>query len=440
MRYYYVPSTYRGRRFGKGIRGGALRGFGSLAAGTLKGGFLSVVGVSPTSVNEVTNVPEDVAKVQTAEATGQPVSIGKRLHDYWARAKQGVSGLWDKTRNTTIGDITDGIGNAASSVWNKVKNPRTLATIGTLAALQGIGDSGQMKLSNALDLAGVAYPALKLPAATLRYLGHGYKGGAKFKKGSPEAKAFMARLRAMRKKKKGGMFGLGFPKGVSPEQLRTALKIARSAGKDTVTLEDKTMDYKEALKTLESFTKMQNFWKTHNHRDFVRPKYSKKWKYMTEPRYASILNNLRNRMAAEMMAKWLVPQTNTAKKMKRTLNKWKRLQKGSDAAKIHMAKLRKMKKNKKQQIAAPAIKPFSDDDDIGDAAADIAMPPAAASAAAAAAVDPLAPIGDDDALADVLGTDISPANAILQGTQMAAKKKRKKAPQVTSHYNLRSKT
>ena len=184
---------------------------------------------------------------------------------------------------------------------------------------------------------------------------------------------------------------------------------------------------------------MQNFWKTHNRKDFVKPKYSKKWKYMTEPRYAAILNNLRKRMAAEMMAKWLVPQTNTAKKMKRTLNKWKRLQKGSDAAKIHMAKLRKMKKNKKQQIAAPAIEPFSDDDDIGDAAADIAMPPAAASAAAAAAVDPLAPIGDDDALADVLGTDISPANAILQGAQMAAKKKRKKAPQVTSHYALRSK-
>ena len=100
MRYYYVPSTYRGRRFGQGIRGGALRGFGSLAKGTLKGGFLSVIGVDPTSVNEVTNVPEDVAKVQSAEATGQPVSIGKKLHDYWARAKQRVSNLWDKTKST----------------------------------------------------------------------------------------------------------------------------------------------------------------------------------------------------------------------------------------------------------------------------------------------------------------------------------------------------
>ena len=215
MRYYYVPSTYRGRRFGQGIRGGALRGFGSLAAGTLKGGFLSVIGVDPTSVNEVTNVPEDVAKVQTAEATRQPVSIGKKLHDYWARAKQGVSNLWGKTKQTTIGDITDGIGNAASSVWNKVTNPRTLGTIGTLAALQGIGDSGQMKASNALDLGSVAFPLLKLPASALRYMGYGY-GGARFKKGSPQAKAYMARLRAMRRKKGGMLGGIKLRKG-SPE-------------------------------------------------------------------------------------------------------------------------------------------------------------------------------------------------------------------------------
>ena len=167
MRYYYVPSTYRGRRFGKGIRGGALRGFGSLAAGTLKGGFLSVVEVDPTEAHEVPNKPEDVAKIQSAESTGQPVSIGKRLHDYWARTKQGASNLWNKTRKVTIGDIVDGVGSTASSVWNKVTNPSTLATVGTLAALQGIGDSGQMKASNALDLGSVAFPLLKLPASAL---------------------------------------------------------------------------------------------------------------------------------------------------------------------------------------------------------------------------------------------------------------------------------
>ena len=197
MRYYYVPSTYRGRRFGKGIRGGALRGFGSLAAGTLKGGFLSVIGVDLTSVNEVTNVPEDVAKVQTAEATGQPVNIGKKLHDYWARAKQGVSNLWGKTKSTTLGDIASGIGNAAKRVWD---SPTTIPMMGAVAAAKmgnairrGMSESEYPWLSSGLDTASVAFPALRLPAAALKLAGYGY-GGAKFKKGSPEAKAFMARL------------------------------------------------------------------------------------------------------------------------------------------------------------------------------------------------------------------------------------------------------
>ena len=197
MRYYYVPSTYRGRRFGKGIRGGALHGFGSLAKGTLKGGFLSVIGVDPTSVNEVTNVPEDVAKVQTAEATGQPVSIGKKLHDYWARAKQGVSNLWGKTKSTTLGDIASGIGNTAKAVW---KSPTTIPLMGAVTALKmsnalkkGISDSEYPWLSSGLDTVSVAFPALKIPATALKLAGYGY-GGARFKKGSPEAKAFMARL------------------------------------------------------------------------------------------------------------------------------------------------------------------------------------------------------------------------------------------------------
>ena len=108
------------------------------------------------------------------------------------------------------------------------------------------------------------------------------------------------------------------------------------------------------------------------------------------------------------------------------------------------------KGKKKGAPPPPEIEPFSDDDDdddgVGDAAADIAMPPAAASAAAAAAADPLAPIADDDILADVLGTDAAAAvpsavaDAFLKGAQMAtAKKKRKKAPaKVESHYALRS--
>ena len=65
-------------------------------------------------------------------------------------------------------------------------------------------------------------------------------------------------------------------------KIKNALKVARDLGQDTVTIGDKTMPYSTALKIQQGYTKMQNFWKNHNHRDFVRPKYSKKWKYMTE--------------------------------------------------------------------------------------------------------------------------------------------------------------
>ena len=47
-------------------------------------------------------------------------------------------------------------------------------------------------------------------------MGYGYKGGARFKKGSPQAKAYMARLRAMRRKKGGMLGGIKLRKG-SPE-------------------------------------------------------------------------------------------------------------------------------------------------------------------------------------------------------------------------------
>ena len=66
-------------------------------------------------------------------------------------------------------------------------------------------------------------------------------------------------------------------------------------------------------------------------------------------------------MIEEMQGKWLVPQTNTAKKMKRTLKKWKWFQKGTVEAKRHMAKLRAMRKKKNQP---PEVEAFSDADDV----------------------------------------------------------------------------
>ena len=201
MRYYYVPSSYRGRRFGQGIRGGALRGFGSLARGTLKGGFTSIPAV-PSQVVAVTTNPEQQAKVQSAEATGKPVSIGKQLYDLW-------------------GSLSNGAVNLAKSGWNKFQSfSPTTKTMAALAGLKGLetamkteaGQSIGMKaldllkslgsknlISSGLDIASVANPMLKIPAYALKTIGLGY-GGARFKKGSPEAKAYMARLRAMRRK------------------------------------------------------------------------------------------------------------------------------------------------------------------------------------------------------------------------------------------------
>ena len=56
MKYYYVPSTYRGKRFGSGIRGGAVRGFGCLVKGTLKGGYLKTY-AEPSLLTQIEQNP-----------------------------------------------------------------------------------------------------------------------------------------------------------------------------------------------------------------------------------------------------------------------------------------------------------------------------------------------------------------------------------------------
>ena len=98
MRYYYVPSTYRGRRFGTGIKGGALRGFGSIVGGTLVGGFTSLkvhpVEVAQAAAEEATpaQAEEIQEKIATAEATGKPVSIGKKIFNVIGTiAKAGIN-------------------------------------------------------------------------------------------------------------------------------------------------------------------------------------------------------------------------------------------------------------------------------------------------------------------------------------------------------------
>ena len=58
MRYYYVPSTYRGRKFKRGIKGGALRGLGFVAKGTLRGGYAPIIIPPETIAQAASTSPE----------------------------------------------------------------------------------------------------------------------------------------------------------------------------------------------------------------------------------------------------------------------------------------------------------------------------------------------------------------------------------------------
>ena len=146
MKYYYVPSTYRGKRFGSGIRGGAVRGFGCLVKGTLKGGYLKTYAEPPllTQIEQNPFIPEgriypDLSldpppdfpefpevphtgeyeerqkkegkqniqtenaknlreKVNEAEESGKPVSIGKRLYNFAQKAVKAYQNLSPTTK------------------------------------------------------------------------------------------------------------------------------------------------------------------------------------------------------------------------------------------------------------------------------------------------------------------------------------------------------
>ena len=301
-------------------------------------------------------------KVVQAEATGKPVSIGKKLFNFAKKAVGTYQSLSPTTKALLAVGAVEGtrallgtsaaqtaaqkiaeygpqvmgaVGSTASAAYNKVKDyfkssgtsvPKTLPSNSTalVRVNNSIAKSNNDSVSSSImDGLKTFWPRFKGDLGIAKkkvsswFKGNGY-GGGRLRKGSPEAKAYMARLRAIRRAKLSGkgIIGLGFPAGVSPAQLKTALKTARELGQGTVTVGEKTMPYSAALKIHQGYTKMQNFWKTHNRKDFHKPKYSKKWKYMSEVRYAALLENLRKRMAAEMAGKWLVPQTSTAKRMR----------------------------------------------------------------------------------------------------------------------------
>ena len=180
MRYYYVPSSYKGRRFGSGIRGGALRGLGFLAGGSLKGGFTSIP-VVPTQISEIASKLNSCSSANSRnnwtackhrKTTLQPLGKSKKCHN-WRHS--------------------NGIGSAAKTglkyalpIMGAYTGYKTLAGLNALR--MGLNDmQGKLGAPISESLHTETYPVLKYPASWLKTFGYGY-GGARFRKGSPEAK------------------------------------------------------------------------------------------------------------------------------------------------------------------------------------------------------------------------------------------------------------
>ena len=286
MRYYYVPSTYRGRKFGFGIRGGAVRGFGCLVKGPLKGGYLKVYAEPSTltepAMNPISNPFDDFPdapraeenivekrekrdvkehiftenekarnleeKVTEAETTGQPVSIGKKLYEF---GKKVVTHPITKTVASVA--LTEVLRNYLRSSNNAQPAPQITKPNVTASAPEtaGIGERlwGKIKdyINSQYDIPNDTAPTPKTTKFDKSYMGQlkdyfypakvnadkemnsfypdsdsvytpikrsiwgtikNYftrkKSGSgwRFRKGSPEAKAYMARLRSMKRTKR----------------------------------------------------------------------------------------------------------------------------------------------------------------------------------------------------------------------------------------------
>lgn len=103
MKYYYIPTTYRGRKFGKGLRGGS-NTFQKAAA---VGNALASKKVNPAAI--LKNIPPKDAKkameiIAKGESTGKPQEITKKQLGLWGSIKHDaamVKKKWDDLSPTT---------------------------------------------------------------------------------------------------------------------------------------------------------------------------------------------------------------------------------------------------------------------------------------------------------------------------------------------------
>ena len=302
MRFHYVPSTYRGRKFGKGFCGGAYRGCARICGGSLDDNEEDTPGpvavpvnipVQPAQIQQnLLNFPDITPEmierarsiIALAEATGKAQPITKKEAGIWSGIKNIGSKIWSGAKAVAsnplvqtaagiaapylIGAVApalasyvpkalDSVGRYTYNKLDPIYHQEAIKDNSALGNLKEIGSNmGELLTKGAEQIiaapAAAANAAISAPAKVLgwqaqlanaganavknvfsnawnRLRGRGYRGGrrARLRKGSPEAKAYMARLRAMRGKKKrsGGMLPKNFISLLknSPIALRTPM-------------------------------------------------------------------------------------------------------------------------------------------------------------------------------------------------------------------------
>lgn len=359
MRYYYVPSTYRGRKFGSGFGVVNFRGCGRICGGSLvdisSGSSVYSPSYSPSAPPLPVDIPIQPAQVEQnllalpeisdelierarkiiayAEATGKAKPITKQEASLWSGIKNLGSKAWNVAKNVASNPllqaaVTYGVplamGTLAPGAVPYVKAGMNLMGKKIYDKLDPIyhqeviqeksaGENLQEALDNGKEA--VIKTAEAVPAAVVNTIssapgalysgakwlwnkitGNGYRAGAyragayragayragtyragayrgrKLKKGSLEAKLYMAKLRAMRgnSKKKSGKKG-GMFRGVTRAQIQALLDEDKDAPTITVNWEDKNkkphttvVERKKAENMIKATNDLINYYKYKN--------------------------------------------------------------------------------------------------------------------------------------------------------------------------------
>lgn len=262
MQFWYVPANYHGR----GYAGGGMRGYGRIIGGAVAFDPNSIptqTDIDSAPVQVPVNYEQIIAnilsspqisqaiasqmqqKLATAEATGQPVPVTQKEAGLWSGIKNFASKAWDVTKKVASNPIVstiapyalgalvpgampllqkgmDTVGKFVGDKLHAHYNPSTWQKIKGFFTGNGYAGGRRGRLRKGSPEA-KAYMAML--RARKRRKGMGYAGGkrSKLRKGSAEAKAFMAMLRARRRRRGRGYTG-GMVKGWTAAEMADKIK------------------------------------------------------------------------------------------------------------------------------------------------------------------------------------------------------------------------